>query len=300
MHDHTTGGWYTREDGKTCGPFAAGLISRFILLERLSLDDEVSHDKQVWRKIRDVDELVPDVLKGDQDDPFVRERLMAARRWADERYRADRRNEQESVPDGISRRAGDRRDLEVETILKHRSAMRHRISLYRGDNTLTGWLILTAALIGITYIGYYAYQHQAEEVIVDCTMPPTPAANWSNCALQGKVVIDADMRGAILRNANLTGAQFQNVKLDNADLAYSNLSLARIEASSLGQALLIGANLRGAKILNTNMQNADLSFANLTGAVIEGGDWRGVNLHKAIWLDGAICAEGSVGECRRP
>ena len=77
--------WYLRKNGEVKGPYPAGLISRYILLGRINDGDEVSGDGEEWLVIRDIPELIPDVMKGDASDPLVQERLQAARRWADER-----------------------------------------------------------------------------------------------------------------------------------------------------------------------------------------------------------------------
>jgi hypothetical protein len=51
--------WYTRRDGIVRGPFAPAHITRYILLGRIRLDDELSHDRITWRLTRSVATLLP-------------------------------------------------------------------------------------------------------------------------------------------------------------------------------------------------------------------------------------------------
>ncbi|MCU7819517.1 MAG: DUF4339 domain-containing protein [gamma proteobacterium symbiont of Lucinoma myriamae] len=76
--------WYLKINGRVKGPYASGLISKSILLGRIHPSDLLSQDKQVWRKASSIKEVMPDVIKH-RNDPNYKERLRAARRWADER-----------------------------------------------------------------------------------------------------------------------------------------------------------------------------------------------------------------------
>ena len=40
--------WHSRRDGVIRGPFSAGDITRYLLLGRIRLDDELSRDKIIW------------------------------------------------------------------------------------------------------------------------------------------------------------------------------------------------------------------------------------------------------------
>jgi len=46
------------------------------------------------------------------------------------------------------------------------------------------------------------------------------------------------------------------------------------------------------------LRDADFGQANLQGANLTGVKLNGVKLGQAIWVDGRVCANGSVGECR--
>ncbi len=82
--------WYTRRDGVMRGPFTAENVSRYILLGRIHLDDEVSQDRETWIVAGHLDNLLPDELKSQScwDDY---QKLVTAHMQADER-KSDRRN----------------------------------------------------------------------------------------------------------------------------------------------------------------------------------------------------------------
>lgn len=300
MSKHIGGRWYTRCNGKVAGPFAAGLISRNILVGRLRPQDEVSNDKETWQPVARVPELIPEVMKGAQDDPFVHERLLAAQRWADERSQTDRRQGEDDTSNTGQRRAGDRRENEGDELLSHRDALRQRRLGIKTENTFIGWVLLLLILGGIGWGGFYAYENRPEEVVIDCQSSPLPNVNWQNCVLQGSELNAANLSGAILRNTDLTGAKMQSVILVNANADFTNMSLSKMVNANLSQVSMLGANLRGTDLRNANLQNANLSFANLAGANLEGANLQGTVLHKAIWINGITCAEGSVGTCIKP
>lgn len=300
MSKQIGGRWYTRRGDMIKGPFTAGLIGRHILIGRLRLEDEVSNDKETWTRLASVPELIPEVMKGDQDDPFVKERLLAAQRWADERLQTDPRSEQAVSGYTERRRAGDRREGELDEVLEHRGVLRQRRLGMNSENTLPGWILLLLILGGISWGGYYAYENRPEEVVIDCQSPPLPKINWQNCVLPGRQLSAVDLSGAILRNANLSGAELQSAMLANANADFANMSEAKLANADLGQVSLLGANLHNADLRNTNLQNVNLSFANLTGAKLDGADLQGANLHKTIWTDGITCAEGSLTVCNKP
>jgi uncharacterized protein YjbI with pentapeptide repeats len=48
---------------------------------------------------------------------------------------------------------------------------------------------------------------------------------------------------------------------------------------------------------DANLYGADLSYADLSGANLEGANLYGAWLSGAVWTDGRVCAEGSLGAC---
>ncbi|MDD3435649.1 MAG: pentapeptide repeat-containing protein [Candidatus Gastranaerophilales bacterium] len=94
-----------------------------------------------------------------------------------------------------------------------------------------------------------------------------------NRLLKGdKNLADTKLEGADLRGKNLSGVDFRNADLEEA-------------------------NLSNADLTNANFQNADLEEANLKGAKIKGAIFKGAELEFATWVDGRVCAEGSIGGC---
>lgn len=81
--------WYTRRDGVMRGPFSAENISRYMLLGRIRLDDELSQDCETWVVAAELDNLLPAELKNQSSwDDY--EQLLTAHMKADER-KDDRR-----------------------------------------------------------------------------------------------------------------------------------------------------------------------------------------------------------------
>lgn len=96
-----------------------------------------------------------------------------------------------------------------------------------------------------------------------------------------------DYNRAICGDKNLSGAKLEEANLQNVDLSYANLRGAELDES----------NLQGADLRNADLQDADLESANLMGAKIEGANFKNAELEFATWVDGRVCAEGSIGGC---
>lgn len=297
MSELKAGKWFIQRSGKVEGPFPSGLVSRYVLLGRLQMDDKVSLDGLEWQLVKDVPSLIPDILDADKDDPMQQERLMAARRWADERLSRDRRDEEPDARSDERRDVSDRRDFEIDDVMTHRSTLRGRSRNNEAKGIFTAELFLAAVVILIAWAGYYAYQNQPEEIVIDCQAVPAFAVNWTNCILSNKNLRSANLENALLLNARLSAADLQSANLRNANMAYIDLSRANLIGADMSLASLKGANLSSADLRGASLVNTDLSFANLTGANIRNANIEGARLSKAIWIDGSVCAEGSIGEC---
>lgn len=292
--DHIRHTWYVRHAGGITGPFPSGHIQRQVLLGRFRPDDEISHDRRNWVPLSSHPELVPEILKADPSDPLVRDRLAAARRWADDggvntsllsaqtSYDADH-------PAGLSE---DGSAVAHQALEKKLVQTRHD----RWRNNIISLLLLSA--IGMAVYFYFARTEPVSEAPVDCTLTPGPGVNLSNCFLQGVSYAGKDISGARLINANLTGADLRGTRLNDSDLSYSIVSLATAQGASLQGARLVGADFNAADLRNADLSDADLSYANLYGANIDGTVMVGTRLDQTRWVDGRICHKGSVGECR--
>lgn len=97
-------------------------------------------------------------------------------------------------------------------------------------------------------------------------------ADFNRLIKGDKNLSHSKLEGANLHGKNLSGVDFRNADLEKANLSNSDLT-------------------------NANFQNADLEEANLKGAKIKGAIFKSTELEFATWVDGRICAEGSIGGC---
>ncbi len=290
--------WYVRRNKDVRGPFPTAVISQYLLLGRLTKNDEVSRDQQEWMKIVNVVELAPEVMKAElaesSDDP----NLQAAKRGADERSVHERRTSDD--PEHVEMRKGERRALESDEDKKHRES---RVSQRLEDvekrakkqNIILAivLLIICGGLITLMVI----YQPEDGIPDIDCAAAAAPGINWSNCNFQGMSLDSVDLSNAHIRNANLSNVSLYRATLEGADLAYTNFGLANLRMSKLAGANLLGAILKNSDLRGADLRNADLSYADLQGAQLAGIKLEGAKLNKTIWPDGEMCAEGSIGGC---
>jgi len=289
--------WYVRRDKALKGPFPAGLISRYILLERIRMDDELSQDRETWVTVSEVPELIPDVLKADPGDEEAQRRLDAARRWADERRGPDQRAwDAGARPD---RRGGDRRQPEPAGATAFREVherLEREVAASRPSHPLLQLGLFIVIVVAIALVAMrYTPRSQVQEP--NCSAPAAPRVNWSNCRLQGASAPGQDMRHGMFYSTDLTGAELNGANLTAATFSYANLSLSKLRLADLKNATLLGANLRGADLGGADLRGADLSYADLSGARLTGAQIEGARLDNAIWVDRSVCQPGSVGRC---
>lgn len=284
------------------GPFPDGLVSRYILLGRVRLTDEVSVDREIWRPVKEVAELIPEIMVGDASDPVAQERLNAAKRWADERLARDRRADQPDNPEFQSRRAGERRQAEPAVIVQHRAAKTKRSTEekdlkasprsrgYGMFMAVGGISLLVLALI-------YMPRDETKNILRDCLAAAHPKVDWSGCKMEGAQLEGANLQEAQLREIILNGASLQQANITGADLSYAVLNFSNLRLADARGALLQGASLRGANLANANLRGANLSYADFSGADLSGVDLEGAILDNAIWIDESRCAPQSLGRC---
>jgi len=292
---------FTRRNGDVRGPYPAGLISRFLLIGRLTPDDEVSLDREDWRPIREQAHLIPNELKH-ADTPEGRERLLQARLREDERLR-DRRAGNESGTVDTDRRGPDRRRPEPPEMISHRQRRaqwlsRQKASLDAAMRGPTPWLVAAAATLVAVLLFFWATDRSEPPPPPACHLPPAPEVNWSYCRMPGLDLRGADLRRALLRSTDLLGSRLDGAMMAGADLRYADLRRTRLDGADLQRANLTGAALQDAGLNHANLEDADLSYANLMGADLSGTSLKGAVLDRAIWVDGRICEAGSTGSCR--
>jgi uncharacterized protein YjbI with pentapeptide repeats len=281
--------WYLRRGTRVEGPYPAGLVRRYVLLGRIQPVDEVSHDGVEWHRVRDLPQLVPDILDADPGDPQAQQRLEAARRWADERQQA-----------GELRGGIERREPESPVMVDHRVSLKQRLAGRHSafvNRMLSATLLPLLIVAGFVVISLKLIGERDLGGSVLCQAPPRPGINWNNCRLAGIQLPGADLANASLSNADLTGAVLHGSRLAGADLRYVNAAQADLRGADLEKAQLVGSILRGADLSNARLKDAVLSYADLTAANLAGSDLQGARLDHAIWNDGETCLAGSIGQC---
>lgn len=276
--------WFVRKGKAITGPFTAGLISQYILLGRIGLEDELSNDRQHWDKVGQHDELIPAIMKADLSEPYNQERLQAAIRWADERH------EFHGAPDSMAeRRQGNETNTPVRPTLESKPV------ISRGRKL--GSLILSLSILLAIIYAAIRFTPDDELVSANCQAAAAPGVVWNNCQLPGYNGVEVNLRQAQIRNANLSGADLRGADLSASSLKYTLFNQADLRGSTLKGASLVGASLQNARLQNADLELADLAYADLQGANIQGVRWNGARLANTIWIDGRVCASHSIGQC---
>jgi len=286
---NTTKAWYIRRQSEEAikGPFPNGQISQEMLLGRYKLNDEVSHDKEEWLSIRDVPELVPEIFLENRNDPGFKDRLAAARRWADER-----RGVEEIGEDDDRRAKESYESAEIKRL--HRLATQAK----NKSNPKETFIQLSLVFLVIALVVALAFQYSPEiKKTVNCASPAKQAVNWSGCNLSGSNLVKENLVAANLMNANLQTANLQSANLSHANLKYAQLHLSNLKNTNFTKADLTGASFIGADLSEANFNQANLSYANFRDAIILTADFSQARLGYAIWIDGRTFRVNSIGSC---
>ncbi len=284
--NQATRNWYIRQSAQVHGPFTVGHVQREILLGRVAPSDEISHDQQTWTRIDEHPELIPTVMKADLSDPLARDRLAAARRWADDGEHAHGTLSEQLNYDHDE-------DHESGSIISRKLEQnRHR----QWQNRVIFLLLFMVILI--VYYQYFSTTTPVKDTPVECTNPPVAGMDLSNCFLQNSNYPGLDMRRVLLMNANLNGANLQGSNLQSANLSYSLLMQANLEQVNFRDAELVGVDFTRANLRQVDFSGADLSYANLLSADIRGAQFKGAKLDNARMPDGTICSPGAVSVCQ--
>lgn len=144
--------WYTRREGVVRGPFSGENISKYILLGRIQLNDELSNDQQHWQEAGQISSVIPAAITrltswGDYH------QYLEARMYADERLN-ERRDSSPAIYEGcrLNRRLTERRGTEFLSLIglsiheRIRSGYRHQ---YRSGRLRT--LLLAALLASLIF-----------------------------------------------------------------------------------------------------------------------------------------------------
>ena len=288
--------WYVRKDGQTRGPASADQIAREILLGRIRENDDLSTDREHWRPLRSLPQLVPEVMRLAETEAG-RQRLLLARLRVDDR--GHERRGSGYAPVGSDRRYGDRRNVESFDVVVPRERDIRLAPGVEGERDernrlLPAAVIMIALFMIATY--FFWYRPAMPRAESDCAAGSAPAVNWSGCEMPGRSLSRVDLSRANLSNAKLTG-DLQGTQLRAADLSYASLEGADLRGANLRAANLKGVLLSGANLSLSDLRDADLGYANLQAANLNGVSLSGAKLGRAIWTDGRVCSADSVGEC---
>ncbi len=291
--------WYVRRAEEVRGPFPAAQVARHIILGRVRLGDEVSRDGVVWVPLGDRPELLPQAVREASDE----DTLWRLRLREDERSGVDRRAGQVVPPEIAERRSGrERRQPEPEALVRRR---RNRTEYLQGLRRQTPsrrgrvvWVGLALALIMVAAAAVLSTDPRPPAGL-RCNADPAPGVDWHECRLEALEASGLDLSGASLRGTKAREAQMVRTRLAGADLAYADLAGARLSGADLSRASLVGANLSLVELTGADLSGSDLSYADLTRARLDGARLEGATLSRAVWVDGRVCAPGSVGACAR-
>lgn len=281
--------WYVKSHGKVIGPFPNAQIEEYLLLGRLDRSNEISLDRENWVTIQmsgQFPEQVAPAVEGDET--WNAERLKAKHRWLDERLYAE-----DEVPSDV-------RGTEPNSVLalRHDHMVTKAMQQAERGQKPKIWLGILIIMV-VCAIAFGIWQGQGEGLVIDSqfTAPDCaavrPGANWSGCEKRA-----ASLQGSKLKQSNMIATKLDEADLRSADMSFTNLTRASLRAANLEGALLRAADFTGADLTGANLGATDLSYATFTGAKMDGVRLEGALLSKASWVDGRICAEGSVGSCR--
>lgn len=275
--------WLLRLHGEVTGPFPTVQIARYLLLQRLTHENEISRDGSHWYSIKDVAEVQPDKrLATPSLDVEERQKLEATQQWI-----ADNA-ELFSLP-------AHPHGVEDELVLQDALYHPHRHAIKVGSRRF-GIAVALLLSVGVV-ITAFLLPENGQLDYPQCDRPPSASVNWNNCRLQGSQLGNSDLRNARLRNADLSGSVLRAANLAGSDIAYTNLSLANMRGANLQGANLTGANLRNVDLRSARLKGADLSYADLSGADLSGAELAGARFDHAIWSDEITCMPESLGKC---
>lgn len=269
--------WYLKVKGLVKGPYATGFISKNILLGRIHPSDLLSQDKELWRKASSIREVMPDVIKY-RNEPNYKERLRAARRWADERetVREVDRNGQKKIYEP-----------------------RKKVTHLRIKTTGILGIITIVAIISVFIFTMFKFTPDDPLAKINCSAQVKDKIIFDGCHLQRKNFNNKSLKGSSFKNTLLQNTQFKQSSLQNSNFDYANLSHADLSQANFTRASLRAADLRGAVLNAAIFTKADLSYADLTGAKAVKIKLTGTILSNTIWFDGRVCRNESVGQCLR-
>jgi len=291
--------WYIRRSNKVKGPFPSGTLRRFILLGRVKTTDQVSRDNKNWQEVMSVPEVVPREVRKAAAEGHLDE-VLPVRLSEDERTGRERRRKADSETyDNL--RKGQRRKDEPELVQRHRNAKQELLREEKKSRRTPYLGIIASTILVLVLIGVGLYIGAPSAIPdPDCSAKAAPGVNWRSCYLDAVSSESVNLEGAILNSSILRAAKLSGSIFRQADMQYADLSGSDLSYAEFNSARMKGINLQNADLTNADLRNSDLTYANLKNSRLGGARIEGARLGKAIWIDGTVCATGSVGRCIRP
>lgn len=289
--------WYLRHEGQVFGPFPPPQIEEALKSGEVSPDWEISLNEVDWLSIADSGQFKPEQsvsAESETDNDSMQE----AAAWRDQRQQARKRWLQEGA--AVTEVAHDPvRDAAVRNSVVLDHIRTEALLQQEKTKRASPWIALLAlgllAGVGVTvWLGQRDQPIQAGiSQAANCSAALGEGVNWSGCSKRA-----FSQPGVQARNARLDKAQLDEARLKGADLAYASLNSASLRNAELASVNLTGADLTGADLSGADLSNADLRFAVLTESNLTGVRFNATRLDKATWVDGRVCAPGSMDVCR--
>jgi Pentapeptide repeats (8 copies) len=276
--------WYLRRGAEIRGPFPWTVIVRNAGLGRIHPTDQLSCDRDSWLAPDDIWPrlLAPPSLVGSAHDE----------------RRAQRRDTHSEV--GVEQhQCADRRVAEDPHIVERRvRSERVWAGLQRSSGASIRMPLLAIGLALSVSLALAMHPSPTTQALTpDCRAPAASKVNWDFCTKPKQQLAREDLAGMSARNAQLHGADLTNTNLRGADFAYADLSATDFTLADGQRMRLVGASLRKAIFNHARLTGADLRFADLSGASLAGTELSATRLGNAIWIDGRVCAQDSIGVC---
>jgi uncharacterized protein YjbI with pentapeptide repeats len=284
--------WYLRHEDQVFGPFPPLQIEEAMNAGEVTSEWEVSLNGQDWLSIADSGQFKMDQAVWSSGD--TQESLS----WHDQRQQARKRWLQDgaSVTDMA-------RDPSQDAALRSsvaRDHIRTQALLQEEKSKHSSPWIALLGLALLAGVGIAVWLGQGDKPIqagigqtVNCSAALSDGVNWGGCGKHGFT-----QPGVKARNARMDKVQLEDAHLHGADLAYASLKSANLRNAELVRVNLTGADLSAADLSGADLTGADLRYAVLSKANLTGVRFSSTQLDKATWIDGRVCATGSMDVCR--
>jgi uncharacterized protein YjbI with pentapeptide repeats len=220
--------WYIRQAGEQLGPYHGAEVRQLVLRGELTLNDEISRDRQDWRTLSSEPAVVPLQLRHDAEvDALAQQR------------ESQRHSQQANAVLRVSLVA---LLAVLGLVLWQQRPHAPAQECQAAPRPAVNWQQCNfAALV--------APQANLQRVIL--TNGRLPGAR-----LQGADLRDGDLRYTDLRAADLSYVDLQGARLKGADLRDADLTYARLSGADLSHADLRGARLGGANLDGVQLHGA--------------------------------------------